>query len=130
MGDHLIEALLAQVADRSGAGIRAGYRRRWRGWRRRAVAALGAAFVRTFLRRRGRRMERRQYKPGRRDERGRCDEAAGEFVHCQRPHSMPVGSSSTGGVTVGVASANWVVLQSPAAAPQVPAKVQGGLLVL
>jgi hypothetical protein len=44
---------------------------------------------------------------------------------------MPVGSlpSSTGGVTVGVASAYWVVLQSPAAAPQVAAKVHGGLLV-
>ena len=42
---------------------------------------------------------------------------------------MPVGSSSTGGVTVGVASAYCVVLQSPAAAPQVPANVQGELLV-
>src|ERR1700710_2894463 len=44
---------------------------------------------------------------------------------------MPVGSlpSSTGGITVGVASAYCVVLQSPAAAPQVLAKVHGELLV-
>jgi hypothetical protein len=44
---------------------------------------------------------------------------------------MPVGSlpSSTAGTTVGVASAYCVVLQRPAAAPQVLAKVHGELLV-
>src|SRR4029079_4466823 len=52
-----------------------------------------------------------------------------EVGHHQRPHSMPVGSlpSSTGGVTTGVASAYCVVLQSPAAALQVLAKVQVGV---
>src|SRR4051794_7991511 len=51
--------------------------------------------------------------------------------HRQRPHSMPVGSlpSSMGATTVGVSSAYWVVLQRPAAAPQVLAKVHGEVLV-
>src|SRR5882757_1037302 len=44
--------------------------------------------------------------------------------HAHRPHSMPVGSSSTG-----VASAYWVTVQRPAAWVQVAANVQGGLLV-
>ena len=62
---------------------------------------------------------------------GEQDDAARETGHRQRPHSMPVGSlpSSTGGVTTGVASAYCVVLQSPAAALQVAAKVHGGVLV-
>jgi hypothetical protein len=44
---------------------------------------------------------------------------------------MPVGSlpSSTAGVTTGVASAYCVVLQRPAAALQVLAKVHGAVLV-
>jgi hypothetical protein len=44
---------------------------------------------------------------------------------------MPVGSlpSSTGGVTAGLASAKSVTVQSPAAAAQVAANVQGGLWV-
>ncbi len=73
----------------------------------------------------------KQRKRDRRGERGRYDEAACEFHHGQRPHSMPVGSlpSSTGGVTVGVASAYCVTVQSPAAAAQFAAKVQGELLV-
>src|SRR3954468_24129672 len=64
------------------------------------------------------------------DRRGEPDGAC-EHGHGQRPHSMPVGSlpSSTGGVTTGVASAYCVVLQSPAAAPHVLAKVHGGVLV-
>ena len=62
---------------------------------------------------------------------GEYDPGPGELCHLQRPHSMPVGSlpSSTTGVTVGVASAYSVVLQSPAAAPQLEAKVHGGVLV-
>ena len=42
---------------------------------------------------------------------------------------MPVGSLPSSTSDGGVASAYCVVLQSPAAAPQVAAKVQGGLLV-
>ena len=42
---------------------------------------------------------------------------------------MPVGSSTTAGVIVGEASAYCVVVHRPAAAPQLPAKVQGGVLV-
>ena len=41
---------------------------------------------------------------------------------------MPLGSSIIAGVIVGV-PANSVVVQSPAAAPQLLAKVHGGLLV-
>ena len=41
---------------------------------------------------------------------------------------MPVGSSSTGGITAGVASAYWEVLQSPGVPPQLEAKLQGTLL--
>ena len=43
-------------------------------------------------------------------------------------HAVAILPTSTGGVTVGDASAYWVVLQSPAAAPQFEAKVQGGVL--
>ena len=52
------------------------------------------------------------------------------LTSCQRPHSMPVGSlPSSTGTTTGVASAYCVVLQSPAVALQVLAKVHGELLV-
>jgi len=77
-------------------------------------------------------LQSHEHKRGGRGQRGGYDQAAGgEFRHRQRPHSMPVTSlpSSTGGVMVGVASAYWVTVQSPAAVPQVAAKVHGELLV-
>ena len=71
-----------------------------------------------------------QHKRDRR-ERGRKDNVSAELCHRQRPHSM-LGSlpSSTGGVTVGVASAYWVTVQSPAAAAQFAAKFHDEWLVL
>src|SRR5262249_40934759 len=60
---------------------------------------------------------------------GKDDPRAREACHGHFPHSMPVGSSITGGVMVGDASAYSVVLHSPAAAAQFLAKVQGELLV-
>ncbi len=47
------------------------------------------------------------------------------FDHGQRPHNIPVGSSTV----VGAASANVLTVHSPAAAAQFAANVQGELLV-
>src|ERR1700722_16601524 len=130
VGDDLVEALLRQTIDRSGARTPVGWRggRRWRRrwWQRRRRWRWMIAEVAATLRRYGMCLRRNQHQRNRCCECGRYDKAPCEFCHRQRPHSMPVGSLPSPG---GVASAKFVTEQSPAAAPQDEAKVHGGVLV-